>query len=155
MRKWLPAPKVFLCIAGLSILVLTLFLYRQAAWAPPGRSDIVRLQVRDKIFELEAVSTEERRQQGLSGREKLGENEGMLFVFETAAEYCFWMKDMRFEIDMVWLDTDKRIVHVKEKVAPATYPENFCPPEPARYVLEVAPGTARQVGLHEGMQLNF
>src|ERR1043166_4776967 len=52
---------------------------------------------------VEVASTETQREQGLSGRSALPSGRGMLFVFDADAEWGFWMKDMSFAIDMVWL----------------------------------------------------
>ena len=51
-----------------------------------------------------ALLRPEERSQGLSGRPNLAAGTGMLFVFEQAGSYAFWMKDMRFPLDMVWID---------------------------------------------------
>jgi len=57
---------------------------------------------------------------------------------------------------MVWLNSDKQVVHIEENVAPETYPELFCPDEPAQYVLEVEAGRARQIGIDsDGIELRF
>lgn len=88
-----------------------------------------------------AQSTEER-QKGLSGRSDLGDNEGMLFIFEKPGLYRFWMKDMNFAIDIIWLDESLKVVSIKGGVEPSSYPEVFRPSEPAKYVLEVNAGFA-------------
>ena len=96
----------------------------------------------------EFVETPELREMGLSGREGLGRNNGMLFVFDNeTVNRCFWMKDMKFSIDMIWLDSDKKVVHIQENVSPDTYPESYCPDAPAQYVLEVEAGRAEQLGI--------
>lgn len=106
---------------------------------------------------VEVVDTAELQQLGLSGRQDLGDNSGMLFVFDDSSiERCFWMKDMNFAIDMVWLDSDKKVVHIENDVAPETYPNSFCPDQPAKYVLEVNAGRAEQLGITEdGVSLRF
>jgi hypothetical protein len=76
---------------------------------------------------------------GLMFREGLGENEGMLFTFDEEGIYSFWMKNMKFPIDIIWLDKDFKVVHIEENVQPCT--TNYCPTYksnlPAKYVLEV------------------
>jgi len=89
------------------------------------------------VLELEIVQTQEEQQQGLSGRVALPENVGMLFVYEQATIPIFWMKDMNFSLDIVWIGEDKKIVHITENVAPETYPQTFSPQAPVQYVLEV------------------
>ncbi len=105
---------------------------------------------------VEVVDTDQSRALGLSGRENLGDNSGMLFVFDDeTSERCFWMKDMNFAIDMVWLNSKREVVYIKGDVKPETYPESFCPDEPAKYVLEVVSGRAEQLGINEGVELRF
>ena len=80
------------------------------------------------------------REEGLSGHAALAPDEGMLFVFPTDGQYGFWMKDMRFPIDILWLSGRGEILDMRESVSPATYPAVFTPKAPARYVLELPAG---------------
>ncbi len=85
---------------------------------------------------------------GLSGRTVLNVNEGMLFLFDEPDSYGFWMKDMTFPIDIVWINGDK-IVGVTERVFPppeGTPPEAMkihYPPEPVDRVLELVAGRVK------------
>jgi uncharacterized protein len=90
------------------------------------------------------------RQHGLSDRESLDQNTGMLFVFEKPDYHGFWMKDMHFSIDMLWLDETFKIVHIAKDVAPETYPQSFISTEPAKYVLEVNAGYSDLKALKKG-----
>ena len=64
---------------------------------------------------LALASTDEQRIKGLSGLEKLNENEGMLFLFDKPSKQGFWMNEMKFPIDILWLDSDSRVVHIEKK----------------------------------------
>jgi len=64
------------------------------------------------------VKSEEDRARGLMFRKTLNEDQGMLFVFESEGLYSFWMKNMNFSIDILWLDGQKRIVHLEREVPP-------------------------------------
>ncbi len=101
-------------------------------------------------FNVEIASTEVSRERGLSGRDGLAPNSGMLFVFAGPGYDCFWMKDMNFDIDMLWFDENQNLVHVQENASKSTYPSSFCPQTPASYVLEVPAGTVKQLGLQLG-----
>lgn len=79
----------------------------------------------------------------------------MLFTYELSGDYCYWMKDMKFDIDMIWLDEDKTIVTVKDNVSPDTYPQSFCPDRPASFVIELAAGMAAKYDWQVGTQLSF
>jgi uncharacterized protein len=94
------------------------------------------LKIGEISLNVEIADTEIARTQGLSGKVakdgdpiglELGENEGMLFVFEREENYGFWMKDMNFAIDMAWLDKNKKIVYIESDVRPETYLKN--PPQ--------------------------
>jgi len=105
---------------------------------------------------IETVNTPETRTLGLSGRDFIGDNEGMLFVFETATiENCFWMKDMQFAIDMIWLDQDRKVITVEQSVDPSTFHESFCPDSVATYGLEVQANRADELGIVPGETLRF
>ena len=104
---------------------------------------------------VDIADTPELRERGLSGRESLPEERGMLFVFPEEGLHRFWMKDMRFSIDILWISPDQRIVHIEKSVAPETYPESFGPDESARYVLEVPAGYVETLGVHEGDRVRF
>lgn len=101
------------------------------------------LRIASTSLRVHVVETPEERRRGLSGRTALAEGEGMLFVFPNAERYGIWMPDMHFAIDIVWLDEEYSVVHVKANATPESYPEVFTPPVPAWYVLEVPAGFTR------------
>lgn len=113
----------------------------------------VALGIRGVNIEAEVADTLSRRMQGLSGRSGLSENTGMLFVFEEDDRHGIWMRDMRFPIDILWLDSTLKVVSLKEYVDPASYPETFYPSEPVRYVLELPAGFTSVHGITEGDQV--
>ncbi len=108
----------------------------------------------------EVANTSASRERGLSGRSSLDEDKGMLFVFDASGKYGFWMKDMKFSIDMVWINQDGIVVHVEREIAPETY-FNFNPPKTfvntpeAKYVLELASGAAEKHGIYLGTKVEI
>ncbi len=86
---------------------------------------------------VEIADTEIERAQGLSGRSRLGKKEGMLFVFEKPGYYRFWMKEMNFPLDIIWISREQKIVDIIPNLAPDTYPESYGSTAPAQYVVEV------------------
>jgi len=100
----------------------------------------------DYVFELR--QTNEERRQGLSGRPGLPLNTGMLFIFDTPGKHSFWMKDMLFNIDIIWFDADKNVVHVESNVSPDTFPRSFGPSTDTLYVLELPAGTYTGQAIH-------
>jgi uncharacterized membrane protein (UPF0127 family) len=119
---------------------------------------VVFLQVNHKIPEKEkvvlffenisirvdVVDTQKLRTIGLSGHAPLGEDEGMWFVFETPGALGMWMKNMSFPLDILWFNEKLELIYMKENLLPASYPEVFASPRPARYVLEVPAGFVKK-----------
>lgn len=89
---------------------------------------------------VEIADTVDLRAKGLSGHKKLGTNEGMFFIFPEPGQHGFWMRDMLFPIDIIWLDSMYRIVDVSKNATPESYPKIFVPRAFAQYVLEVPSG---------------
>ncbi len=106
-------------------------------------------------IDLEVAKTRLAREKGLGGRANLPVNYGLLFVFDRPDYYCFWMKGTRFDLDIIWLDGAKQIISTETNVSPATYPQNFCPPSLARYVIEFPAGQASALDLVNGRRLSF
>ncbi len=105
----------------------------------------------------ELAVTDEERQQGLMFRQQIREDQAMLFIFEEEGVHSFWMKNMRFPIDIIWLDKDKRIIHIEPEV-PACLQDpcpSYSPGKPASYVLEVRSGCAEKHGLRVSDRLDF
>jgi uncharacterized membrane protein (UPF0127 family) len=98
------------------------------------------LKIGEISLNVEVVDTEETRMRGLSGKVGLSENEGMLFVFEKSGNYGFWMKDMKFAIDIVWIDKEKKIIYMESGVLPKTYPKIFGSNVTSLFVLEIPSG---------------
>ena len=116
--------------------------------APAFSKAIVEIGGRE--ISVEIADEPDEQVQGLSGREGLPENEGMLFVFERPGFYKFWMKGMRFALDLVWIGADWKIVGVSRNVLPESYPGAILPPARAQYVLELDAGLAAKYGLKPG-----
>lgn len=105
-----------------------------------------------KTYQLEVATTQEERAQGLSDRGSLCDRCGMLFLFEEPGELTFWMKGMRFPLDIVWL-LDGTVVHLEKRVPP-DFPEiRYQNAKPANQVLELNVGETD--GLEVGEQVEF
>ncbi|GEM_PF-266745 len=104
---------------------------------------------------LEYARTEAERTRGLSGRLELPTGHGLLFAFPYDYAWGIWMKDMRFAIDIVWLDQEFRVVHSEENVPPESYPRVYVPPALSRYVLELPAGTIKTAQFGVGSSLVF
>lgn len=107
------------------------------------------------IISSNIANTNDSREQGLSGVKNLNPDSGLLFVFPSKSTYGFWMKDMNFALDIVWINEFKEVVGVSANVLPSTYPDVFYPPTDVKYVLETNAGTAEKFGLKKGIKLDF
>lgn len=97
--------------------------------------------INDQTYKVTVVDTDATRQQGLSGKKSLKENEGMLFVFQQKGKYPFWMKDMNFPIDIIFINDDT-ITDITKNAEPndsADRPQ-YAPSQDINYVLEVNAG---------------
>lgn len=117
---------------------------------PPNYRDR-EVVIGGKKFRVDVADTLAKRTRGLSGREPLGPAEGMLFIFPFAARYKFWMKDMKFPIDIIWIRKNK-IVGLSENVPVAgsrhmvSMPV-YKPPAAIDMALEVKAGSGKEYGL--------
>ncbi len=111
------------------------------------------LSIGDDSLEVEIRDTPKERAQGLSGRPPLAPGHGMLFIFAGPGIQPFWMKDMKFALDFVWIRGGV-VVELTEDVPPPTkenpIPQVIIPKEPVDQVLEVAAGTIESLGLRLG-----
>ena len=113
------------------------------------------------VFSVDIASTSEEKRIGLSGREGLAPASGMLFLYATGRPYQFWMKDMLFAIDIVWIAPDCTVGDITYEVQPprAGAPDSeilrASPSVEAAHVLEIVAGASRKLGLMIGDQVRF
>lgn len=135
---------IFAAIAGYPV-------YLSPAPVFPAHVEEVRtIQLKGQTVRVSVADTGSTRGQGLSGRAGLAADEGMLFVFPEDGEYAFWMKDMLFSIDILWLSANGEVVYMAQNISPDTYPQSFRSDVPARYVLELPAGYAGAHGVSVG-----
>jgi uncharacterized protein len=108
------------------------------------------VKIGNQTYKLEVADTEAARIKGLSQRDSLPANTGMLFNFKTDGDWRIWMIDMHFNIDIMWLNESGKIVHVKENATPAEYPEIYHANQPNRYVIELSAGSIERLSLKVG-----
>ena len=97
-------------------------------------------------YELQLATTAAEQQRGLSGRARLPASSGLLFVYRASAERCFWMKGMRFRLDIIWLSSADKVVSLQAD-APVQSPV-FC--ATSQYVVELVGGQAKLAGIEVG-----
>jgi uncharacterized membrane protein (UPF0127 family) len=126
------------------------------------RVDNALVRLGSAEFVCEVARTSESRSLGLSGREYLSSGRGMLFDMETATDAIFWMKGMRFPIDIVWISSDLVVIDVDRNVPvpnsalpdtalPLYHQEGLL----SRYVLELNAGTTAEHGIVKGLKVTI
>jgi len=155
--NWKHTGKTILVLTAIVIIISLAAPHNSAPEAVPASTEtgMRTIQLAGQELRVSVVSTPETRARGLGGRTGLASDEGMLFAFDSDAKYMFWMKDMLFSIDILWLSDDGVVVDIRENVSPATYPKIFTPNVPARYVLELPAGFVKtyNVGLGDTVGL--
>lgn len=131
----------FILLIGLLYFISFFHQPKQVKKVLPERSvETTAVSIGSTKLNVVISDTEEERSRGLSGRKSFLPNEGMLFVFEKADRYGFWMKDMNFGIDIAWVGENKKIIYIEENVLPESFPKIFQPNVNTLYVLEVPSG---------------
>jgi uncharacterized membrane protein (UPF0127 family) len=109
-------------------------------------------------YAVEVAETDEARARGLMFRDSLAEGHGMLFIHEREERQAYWMKNTRIPLDILYFDSQLRLVSQQRNVPPCSAGDR-CPPYPssgpARYVLELNAGEARRLGLEDGAALSL
>ncbi len=112
-----------------------------------GKGSLAKLRV-------EIAQDPEKRQQGLMGRTKIGEFEGMLFIFENDDERSFWMANTPVSLDIIFVNSKKEVVSIQKNAQP--YSEESLPSfKPAMYVVEVNAGFCERHGVSEGTEISW
>lgn len=109
------------------------------------------------VVRVEVAADDENRAQGLMYRSELRPGTGMLFLFPSDGRFSFWMKNTLIPLDMIWIDVSGKVVDIEHDVPPCEVEDcpSYGPDAPARYVLEVAAGVARQHALAAGQTVRF
>ena len=106
---------------------------------------------------VELATTPAAQAQGLSDRDSMPADHGMLFVFNQEAEWAFWMHEMRFSLDIIWFNSNRQAVFIEQDLPPCTPADCpvYTPTANATYVLEVNAGFVRANGLALGDSFSF
>lgn len=120
------------------------------------KSSFDEIEIDGKRFQIETADTSDKRIKGLSNRESLDKGSGMLFVFEEPGFHKFWMKDMNFALDFIWIRENK-IVEITSNVLPADYqpPNTLSSEEEVDMVLEINAKEAKEFGLRVGDEVEL
>jgi len=142
---------------NVSFWIIQLFSFNQSFAEEIVYSHAVVTTFKGEEILVEVADTIKKRSLGLGKRISLKNSWGMLFVFEKRKPHRFWMKNMLFPLDIIWLDNNK-IVHITHNAKPDNYkddPEVITSPVPVNFVLEIAAGRASTLQLKAGQRMKF
>lgn len=150
MKKWLLPVLVYLAII---VAIVVVFILPKITSSGGNNSACFK----GRCFQVELAISDADQFRGLSGRASLASDRGMLFVFRQEGNYPFWMKDMKFPLDMIWISSNGTVVDFMNSVVPCS--GQVCPgvyPEAnASYVLEVNAGVINATGLNVGDEVEL
>lgn len=121
----------------------------------PQRTTLSSLEINGHKFQVEVADTQSKRNKGLSGRQSLPQDQGMLFIFDHADKYPFWMKGLNFPLDFIWISGDK-VVDILPNISPPSpgQPDEsltiYQPRVEVDKVLEINGGMSEKSGIKFG-----
>ncbi|GAC1391213.1 MAG: DUF192 domain-containing protein [Candidatus Saccharimonadales bacterium] len=140
---------IFIGVA-LSLLLLILLRVRDTK---NNHSRIIRLN--SSTISVVVADNNQSRERGLSGTHALAKDHGMLFLFDTLQPQCFWMKDMLYNLDILWFDDQYSLIYAKENAKPSEFPLSYCSQKKAKYVVELPSGSYKRLHMTESTKLEF
>lgn len=150
---------LWVIVGLLSILLFTIYIFHkhqsEINCIDEYRQDSIILAPDGTQMAVEISADPVTQAKGLSGRQCIANDWGMLFSFKDSDIRQFWMKDMNFPIDIVWIDDNFQVVGVETNVSPDTYPQTFASPSPVKFVLETGANQAEDLGLVTGATVTF
>lgn len=143
-------------VAAFLLMIVAALGLRAKQWMDDRRPILVELAVHGQSFTVEVADTPAKKELGLGKRDVLPEGRGMYFPFAEARTWAFWMKDMRFPIDIVWIRQGTVVdIHRDVPVPEGGRLETYASIEPVDAVLELPAGTAEKAGIRAGDKVSL
>jgi len=117
------------------------------------KGQISSIEINGNVLKVEIADNPEEHRKGLSGRSKLDKDGGMFFIFDSPIIPQFWMKDMQFPIDIIWINENFQILDIAKNISPNSFPKTFSPPQLVLYVLEVNAGWSEKNNISVGSKI--
>jgi uncharacterized membrane protein (UPF0127 family) len=111
------------------------------------------VKIGNKNYCLYLADTNEKRTNGLSNK-TISSSEGMIFIYKQPGYRRFWMKEMSYSLDLLYLNNN-RVIDYHENIAPDTYPKTFTSSTPANKIIELKAGEIKNASIKKGDVLNF
>jgi uncharacterized protein len=143
-----------------SPLFLNVMQYHQEAYSRTNTNNIApsTVKIKDLIIHVDLAVTPDQQEKGLSIKNNMTDNEGMLFPFSTPGEYSFWMKDMKFPLDILWINSTNEIVHIEKNLQPCIFIlfcTSYSPNANSNNVLEVNAGYTTKHDINVGDKVSI
>lgn len=132
-----------------SALILIIISIWYLAFFVPQNANVVNLKIKDQNYKIEMAVSSAQKIKGLSKRESLCKNCGMLFTFGFETQLPFWMKDTLIPLDMIWLDKNGTVVDIQTALETNSL-KIYQNQTPAQYVLELNANDSNKIGLKIG-----
>lgn len=145
--------EILLLVLAIAVLIYILFQFAQTIHSPEHPENLIgSVCFKENCFEVELAVTSQQRQRGLMHRQELGEGKGMLFIFEKESFQSFWMKDTLIPLDIIWMDSNKKIIFISKNAQPCErlICESVGSAGNTKYVLELKAGVCDKIGLQVG-----
>jgi uncharacterized membrane protein (UPF0127 family) len=145
-----------LTVAAILVIVIAVAALSISYLFTPQKRD-ARIEISGVVLTVELAETPSDQERGLSGRESMAPDHGMLFVFDSPGYWGFWMHDMKFSLDIIWFNSTRQAVFIEQNLPPCT-PQTcptYTPTAQAQYVLEVNAGFVRTNNIQPGEVFTF
>lgn len=142
-------------LLGLTVVIFFTILIISILFTKNKKTEVT---INNETFKVEIADTDSEKQIGLSKKNKLGENDGMLFIFPKPDYYSFWMRDMKFPIDIIYIKGNRVTYVVPNAPAPSETNGNlriYQPKIESDKVLEINAGLAEKYDIKEGTEVNI
>jgi uncharacterized protein len=139
--------KNIILILGFILIIITILIWRLFIFIPSSK--FVDIKIKETTYKIELAKTTAQKAKGLSKRDSLCPNCGMLFIFDSETQLPFWMKDTTIPLDIIWLDKNGKIVSNKTvtEINSLKTQKNEIP---AQYVLELNANDYQKLNLKIG-----
>ena len=138
---------IMLIITPVLIIIAGILIWRLFFYLPPANS--IKMKIGNSNYNIELSTTIAQKTKGLSGRDSLCKNCGMLFTFGFETNLPFWMKDTLIPLDMIWLDKNGKIVDI-QTASEINSTKIYQNQTPAQYVLELNANDSQKINLKIG-----
>jgi len=139
------------------ILLIVLAIAAYAYFTSMKTARFLAVKIGDANVNAEIADTALKKMRGLMFRKSLGENDGMLFLFDAEGYPGFWMMNTSIPLDIIWINSTKHVVYIHKDARPCTFTScpTYKPDKPAMYVLEVNAGFSDKHNIKVGSKAEF